>query len=166
MKQILHLQQSNLPVSISESEKQKEGFLTVKHDLTILAKMNSVQQHIIAKNEDKVIGYALCMTKDFKNDIPVLEPMFVQVDNVIDVSTSYITMGQICVDKEYRRQGVFRGLYQKMKEQLKGKYDLLITEVDADNLRSLQAHYAVGFEKLTTYEASGATWQVVCWDWA
>ena len=107
----------------------------------------------------------ISMTKEFKNDIPVLKPMFVQIDNYIDAGTSYITMGQICVDKAYRRQGVFRALYQKMKEELKNKYDLLITEVDADNQRSLQAHYAIGFKKLASYLANGVEWQIVYWDW-
>ncbi len=166
LQQILKLQHSNLPVSISSIEKQKEGFVTVRHDLAILKKMNDKQPHIIAKDEDNVVGYALCMHKDFKHEIEILRPMFSKIEEHLDPSTSYITMGQICVDKAYRKQGIFRGLYHKMRDELKEQYDLLITEVAANNTRSLQAHYAVGFTTLITYQSDGVEWCLIRWNWA
>ncbi len=165
LEQIIQLQLCNLPISISKLEKEKEGFVTVQHDLSILRKMNDIQPHIIAKDKDKVVGYALCMSSKFKDEIEVLQPMFMKIEDHLDTQTSYITMGQICIDKDYRRQGIFRGLYQSMKYHLKDKYDLLITEIDTNNLRSLQAHYAVGFKTMITYEASGVEWQIVYWNW-
>lgn len=165
LQQILKLQQSNLPASISNNEKEKEGFVTVQHDLEILKKMHHLEPHIIAKDDNNVIGYALSMVRSFKEDIDVLKPMFVKIDHLLNADTSYIVMGQVCIDKEYRKQGIFRGLYHKMQEELNNKYDVLITEVAANNTRSLNAHYAIGFTDLLVYEADGVTWHLVQWHW-
>ncbi|WP_062053946.1 GNAT family N-acetyltransferase [Aquimarina longa] len=165
LQQILTLQYNNLPVSISKTEKEREGFVSVQHDLTTLTKMNDQQPHIIAKDEDNVIGYALCMTQEFKNEIDILKPMFLKIDTQLETNVSYVIMGQICVDKAYRKQGVFRGLYYKMRIELHEKYDVLITEVAANNLRSLQAHHAIGFKTWITYEVNNIKWHIIRWDW-
>ncbi|MBP2831347.1 GNAT family N-acetyltransferase [Aquimarina sp. U1-2] len=165
LKQILKLQQNNLPASISKIEKEKEGFVTVQHDLDTLRKMHHLEPHIIAKDGNNVIGYALSMVRSFKDDIDILKPMFVKIDNLLHTDTSYIVMGQVCIDKDFRKQGVFRGLYHKMQEELRNKYDVLITEVAADNTRSLNAHYAIGFTDLLVYEADGVMWHLLQWDW-
>ncbi|WP_103867006.1 N-acetyltransferase [Aquimarina sp. I32.4] len=165
LQQIIMLQQYNLPISISQIEIEKEGFVTVQHDLAILKKMNYRQPHIIAKKENKVIGYALCMHKDFKNDINTLKPMFTVIDDQLPSNVPYIIMGQICIDKVSRKQGVFRGLYTRMKNELHKNYRLLITEVATSNTRSLQAHFAIGFKTLIQYECNGTKWHLIYWDW-
>ncbi len=165
LQQILQLQKTNLPVSISKTEKEREGFVTVEHDLDILKKMHDRQPHIIAKHEDHVIGYALSMVKDFKDQIPVLQPMFLKIDEELQGKSSYLVMGQICIDKAYRKQGIFRGLYTKMRDELNTKYDLLITEVAASNARSLNAHYAIGFKDLMIYEDNTTKWHLIYWNW-
>ncbi|WP_299259573.1 GNAT family N-acetyltransferase [uncultured Aquimarina sp.] len=165
LEQILLLQQKNLSVSISSEEKKKEGFVTVEHDFNILKKMNDQQPHIIAKDRDKVVGYTLCMTSDFGNDIEVLKPMFKKIENSLDQSNKYIVMGQVCIDKDYRGQGIFRGLYKHMKLELHKKYDLLITEVAANNIRSLGAHNAIGFKDLMVYESDNIKWHLIYWNW-
>ncbi len=163
--QILELQEKNLQLNISEDEKQKEGFVTVKHDIDILNKMNNKQPHIIAIHNGRVVGYTLCMVSDFGNDIEILKPMFNKIEKHLNNDKTYIVMGQVCIDKAYRGQGVFRGLYQTMKKELLQKYDLLITEVAANNTRSLQAHYAIGFSDLLIYNSDGVTWHLIQWDW-
>lgn len=165
LRQIMDLQKKNLPVSISIPEKEKEGFVTVEHDFKILKKMNDQQPHIIAKDKYVVIGYALCMLQEFRNDIEILKPMFAKIDEELVEVNSYVVMGQICIDKNYRKQGIFRRLYQTMQKELKEKYDVLITEVSAKNLRSLQAHYAIGFTDLLVYETEGTIWHLLQWDW-
>ncbi|MCK8524229.1 GNAT family N-acetyltransferase [Aquimarina sp. D1M17] len=165
LEQILQLQKNNLSSSISKEDKEKEGFVTVEHDLELLTKMHTKEPHIIAKDDDKVVGYALSMVREFKEDIEVLEPMFSKIDTQLRNLNTYIVMGQVCIDKNYRKQGIFRGLYNKMKDELNHKYDVLITEVAANNIRSLNAHYAIGFSDLLIYNDNGITWHLVQWDW-
>lgn len=161
LNQILALQKANLPSFLSSEEKATDGFLTVHHNFDLLKRMNDVCPHIIAKHSDQVIGYTLCMHPKFKNEIDVLKSMFMEVENSIQPFNSFIIMGQVCVDKSYRKQGVFRKLYGKMQEETSKDYDSIVTEVDATNIRSLQAHYAVGFKTLSKYKADGRDWELI-----
>ncbi|PXX31521.1 GNAT family N-acetyltransferase [Arenibacter sp. ARW7G5Y1] len=161
LRQILNLQQKNHLQNINVDEKQKEGFVTVSHTLELLTEMNAACPHIIAKDQDKVVGYALCMHPRFGNDIEVLKPMFKEINSVIPKAEPFMVMGQICIDKEYRRKGIFRKLYETMKNSLQPEFTSIVTEVDATNLRSLEAHYAVGFEELKTYHAGGQDWKLI-----
>lgn len=163
--EILELQRKNISSLISEEEKQKEGFVTVQHDFDTLKSMNEVCAHSLAIYNSSVIGYALSMVKAFKYDIAILIPMFKEIENCVDSNLSYITMGQICIDKAFRKQGVFRGLYNAMKEHVKHEFDVIITEVDKKNTRSLNAHYAIGFELLKTYKSNNQEWVLLSWAW-
>ncbi|WP_298340372.1 GNAT family N-acetyltransferase [uncultured Algibacter sp.] len=162
--QILELQQKNIPTSISEEEKQKEGFVTVHHSFELLKSMNSKCPHIIATSNNNVVGYALSMVKDFKEDIDVLKPMFTKIEANIPSTLKYIVMGQICIDKAFRKKGIFRGMYSKMRDEIKQEYNAIITEVDETNLRSLNAHYAIGFKVLISYHSNNQDWEILKWD--
>jgi len=159
--QILELQQKNLFANITIEDRRHEGFVTVKHTFDLLKKMNEACPHIIAKVGDKVVGYALCMHPMFSGEIALLKPMFKEIETIFPKVEKYIVMGQICIDKDYRKKGVFRNLYESMKEVLQPAFDSIITEVDAKNTRSLQAHLAVGFVHLKTHISKGKSWELI-----
>ena len=163
LEQIISIQKRNLPSELSPEELKKEGFLTVKHSPELLAKMNRTCAHILAKSNNQVVGYALCMHPKHSNEIEVLKPMFQKVDNLIKPGSKYMVMGQICIEKSFRRGGIFSGLYNFMRDQLKSEYDMIITEVDADNLRSLGAHFKLGFKDLLVYRSGRRTWHLIHW---
>lgn len=165
LNQILDLQQKNLSGVVSSEEKKVEGFVTVCHTLDILRAMNEVCPHMVAKSDEIVVGYALCMHPKFADEIEVLRPMFDKIGTIRPKVENYIVMGQICIDKAYRGQGVFRQLYRTMRKKVQREFKLIITEVDAENERSLHAHYAVGFEELTTYRSEGQEWMVIWLRW-
>ncbi|MFH6603335.1 GNAT family N-acetyltransferase [Maribacter algicola] len=164
LQDILLLQQKNALGSLTDEEKLKEGFVTVIHTYDLLKRMNADCPHIIAKVNDEVIGYALCMTRKFCTDIPLLAPMFETADIILP-GKKYLAMGQICVAKEFRAQGVFRGMYTYYRKALEKEYDGLLTEVATSNQRSLNAHLSVGFEILQTQVSEGISWELVYWDW-
>ena len=166
LEQIRTLQLQNSSENISSEEKLQEGFVTVQHSVALLEQMNSACAHIIAKDNDIVVGFALVMLSAFRNEIKVLIPMFERIDELVPKDKTYVVMGQICVDKNYRKQGIFRGLYHFYKEELQHQFDYLITEVAAINLRSMQAHEAVGFKIIDTYDEDGIVWNIILWDWA
>jgi len=163
--EILQLQKQNLPLDLTDIEQKKEGFVTIQHTFDILKKMNTVCLHCIAKIDNKVVGYALCMDTYFKDKIDLLKPMFIEIDNAIKnedaVFTNYIAMGQICIDKAHRKKGIFRGLYTYMQQELDMNYRCIITGVNSINTRSLNAHKAVGFESLKTYTSGGGIWKLL-----
>lgn len=167
LKGILELQQVNLPKNISTGELKSQGFVTVEHDLDLLTQMNLPFQHIIAKENNKIIGYTLVMLRKWKNNIPVLKEMFHQIDSInYDGKklgeSKYFIMGQVCVAKSHRGQGIFAGLYEEMKERMKENFDYIITEIASRNYRSLRAHEKVGFEEIKTYQiGDGEKWVLV-----
>lgn len=159
LEEILALQRRNTKRSPESSEIMQDGFVTVEQSLDLLKKMNAIAPHVIAKQNNVVVGYALCMRPSFGNDIPILESRFRELERL--GVADYMIMGQICVVKAHRKQGFFRSLYATMKSQLTENYKQLITEVDATNTRSLHAHLAIGFKTLSTYTANDRDWVVL-----
>ncbi|HUH47037.1 MAG TPA: GNAT family N-acetyltransferase, partial [Arenibacter sp.] len=161
LQQILDLQKMNLGANVKLEEKEQEGFVTVSHSLELLSEMNAVFPPIVAKDGNRVVGYALCMHPSFKDDIEILKPMFLEISAIVPHIDSYMIMGQICIAREYRKQGIFRKLYEHMGHAVLPEFKGIITEVDAANQRSLQAHYAMGFTELKTYVSGGQEWKLI-----
>lgn len=171
LQQILALQKANLPEKLSESELKSQGFVTVSHDFDLLTAMNSKRPHIIAKSNDKVIGYALVMLETFKNKIPVLVPMFEQMKSIyykgkLMSSIDFFIMGQVCIAKEFRGKGIFKGLFEKMKREMAADYQMVVTEVAIRNQRSIKAHFNVGFKTIKEYQTEAEAWAIIAWDWS
>jgi RimJ/RimL family protein N-acetyltransferase len=169
LEQILQLQRRNTVAALSIDEVAAQGFVTVQHDLDLLREMNQVDQHIIALRDQRVIGYALVMQREFEARLPILKPLFGQIRSLTHNGRSvedyrYFIMGQVCVAKPFRGQGVFEGLYQCMRRCYGGRYDFVITEVATRNQRSIRAHEKVGFRLLRSYK-HGEQWDLIYWDW-
>jgi len=171
LKGILNLQKQNLAAGLTQLEIQKEGFVTVDHSFEQLKKLNSYERHVIAKDNDKVIGYLLAMTKQCRFDIPVLIPMFELFDTLsyndkLISESNYLVVGQVCIDKAYRGQGVLDHCYETYSQHYGNKYDFAITEIATTNSRSLKAHKRIGFKEINIFESPDQTeWSVVLWDW-
>lgn len=167
---ILTLQRINLSQNISESEKAAQGFVTVHHSFDQLSEMNTIAPHLIAKDGEKVVGYILAMTKASKDLIPVLVPMFEQFNQLVFrgkllAEFNYLVIGQICVDKNYRGQGIFDGMYDAYRENFSPSFDFAITEIAVSNVRSIKAHQRVGFQIFHEFSDSSQNWAIVMWDW-
>ncbi|HTE29935.1 MAG TPA: GNAT family N-acetyltransferase [Chryseolinea sp.] len=168
---ILELQGRNLVTNLSAEDILGEGFVTVRHSLDDLQKMNAIEQHVIARDNDIVIAYLLAMTSASRNDIPVLVPMFeifesIQYDGQPLAAFNFIVVGQVCVDKAYRGQGVFDTCYQFYRTAFQKKYQFAVTEIVASNHRSQRAHERVGFKTIHQYIAPDKeVWNIVLLDW-
>lgn len=170
LKGILILQDKNLKKSLEEEEINSQGFVTVVHDLKLLHEMNQMEKHVVAKSDDQVIGYALVMLRSFKDRIPILQATFKTIDTLSYkgmelIDSRYFLMGQVCVGKPFRGQGVFSGLYQHMKKVMQSEFQYVITEIALENKRSMRAHEKVGFVVILTYTHNNAEWAIVLWDW-
>jgi ribosomal protein S18 acetylase RimI-like enzyme len=167
---ILALQRSNLPKNISAAEKAEQGFVTVNHSFEQLAEMNAIAPHLIAKDGKQVVGYILAMTKASKALVPVLVPMFNQFDRVDFggkpvADFNYLVIGQICVDKNHRGQGIFDRMYAAYGELFSERFDFAITEIAVSNIRSIKAHQRVGFEVIHEFSDETEDWAIVTLDW-
>lgn len=170
LNQILELQRLNHATTLSADDAARDGFVTVKHTLELLAKMNIAAPQVIAKDNGAVVGYALVMLRSFESMIPVLQPMFQRLSGIqregksITDHTFYV-MGQICVDANYRGQGLFDGLYEKHRQLYSGDYKLCITSVATRNHRSMRAHERVGFKTVQTFRDATDEWNILVWEW-
>jgi hypothetical protein len=171
LKQILELQRRNLAINLTKEQIASQGFVTVSHSFGDLQKMNRIEEHIIAKDDNQVIAYLLAMTALSKSDIPVLVPMFSMFEQLDYhgkkiVDYRYIVVGQVCVAEGYRGQGILDACYATYRDYLSGKYDFAITEIASRNQRSLNAHKRIGFETIHEYQApDGEMWNIVAWNW-
>jgi len=168
---IIELQKENLPSNLTKEEIFREGFVTVVHSLEDLKKMNAIEQSVIAKDKGKIIAYLIAMTSKSKDDIPVLIPMFanfgnIKLHNKTLSAYNYIVVGQVCVAKGFRGQGILDNCYAEYKKQFKRKYDFAITEIATKNLRSINAHKRIGFTEVCRYKVPhNEEWSIVIWEW-
>ena len=161
---ILKLQQKNLKENTAEEEVKEEGFVTLIHDKELLMKMNTPHPHIICKFGEVLAGYALVLLPDLQNEIPSLKPMFESIDIFHKENAwegKYFIMGQICIDKSFRRMGIFKGMYNHMAHIMKPFYDKIVTEVNKENQRSLQAHLHSGFTIMMEHQSGEENWVVI-----
>jgi ribosomal protein S18 acetylase RimI-like enzyme len=170
LQQILLLQKENLKQHVNNSEKQSQGFLTVEHTIDLLQQMHNLAPSIVVKDGEQLAGYALTMPTACKDLIPDLVSMFAHFNSLSwngkPLSEfKYYAMGQICVRKSYRAQGVFDMLYQHHKEVYQDQFDFIITEISTSNPRSIRAHERVGFTFIDTFRDQIDEWAVVLWDW-
>ena len=174
VRQILDLQAMNLPAALSPDTIASQGFVTVRHEPEVLARMNEAAPAIIATDGERVVGYALVMRREFAADVAILRPMFNLLDALswrgrsLRDQTRWFVMGQICIADGYRGRGIFDGLYRTMADVYRDCYDFTVTEVAARNTRSLRAHARVGFQTLHRYAdaTTGEEWEVIVLDFA
>ena len=56
-------------------------------------------------------------------------------------------------------------MYEFMKQEMSSQYDMIITEVDITNTRSVGVHFTIGFKQLKTYYSSPHQWALLAWNW-
>jgi GNAT superfamily N-acetyltransferase len=170
LQQILSLQKENLARNIDEDEMNSQGFVTLRHNLPVLEKMHRLAPSIIIKDNEQVVAYALTMLKECRSLIPDLESMFslfekISWQNKALIDYRYYVMGQVCIAKSYRGQGLFEKLYAHHRKIYHSQFDLLLTEVSFRNKRSLRAHEKVGFKIIYTQKDALDEWAILAWDW-
>jgi hypothetical protein len=174
VRQILDLQAANLPVALTPEAIASQGFVTVRHEPSVLLRMNERAPSIIALDGDRVVGYALVMPREFAPFVPILMPLFAMLDGLSWRGTAlpdnprWFVMGQVCIANGYRGMGIVEGLYRAMADTYRDRFDFTVTEVAERNTRSLRAHARAGFETLHVYHdnTTGERWHVIALDFA
>jgi ribosomal protein S18 acetylase RimI-like enzyme len=167
---IKKLQQENLKVNLTDQEAVTEGFVTAEYTMEFLEKMYKERPSIIAKDNDRVVGYALVSVKAVRFDHDLLGDLFNTIDklhykNQPLKDTRYVVVGQLCVARNYRGLGLVQQMYQYFKSSLSQEFEYCVTDVAKDNPRSLKAHLKTGFRVIDTLTYGGLGWDIVLWDW-
>jgi GNAT superfamily N-acetyltransferase len=170
LEQILALERANLAQALTSEEARTQGFVTVEHTLPSLEEMHALAPSLVVKAGDALAGYALTMTLEAERCAPILAPMFALLRSLELRGTRlsarrFYVMGQVCVAREYRGQGVFEALYAGHRRVYSTRFDVLVTEIATRNTRSLRAHERAGFEPIHRYRDAVDEWLIVAWDW-
>lgn len=169
---ILDLQSANLRKNLTQEEMESQGFVTLEYDYDFIKAMPAGNHHIIAKDGEKVVGYVLLMdrsTNHLMKEGAGIFPIFHEIvhKGIRLGDTNYVSVGQVCVDKNYAGQGLLGRMYTAYKESYKNLYDLAMTDISHRNKRSLKAHLKSGFEVVLRFDEpdAGEPWDIVIWDW-
>ena len=166
LEQILELQRENLARNLTPAQIASQGFVTVEHTLEVLRRMHAIAPSIVAREGEALAGYALVMPIECRSFVPILEPMFRRLEALGLFRERFYVMGQICVARQWRGQGVFDALYRAHRQYLRDAYDSSVTEVATRNARSMRAHARVGFEVIERYRDATDEWALLRWDWS
>lgn len=167
---IQQLQTENLRKFIDDQKAASQGFLMAEYSLEFLQSMHQACPSIIAKDGEKVVGYALVATQAVREEHDLLADLFNTIDKTqfegkTLMGAAYVVVGQLCVSKDYRGQGLVQQLYGHFRESLETEYHFCITDVAQANARSLKAHKNTGYQVIDTLSYGGIGWDIVLWDW-
>jgi hypothetical protein len=87
---IRDLQALNLKQNITVEEAIDQGFLTASFTIEYLQAMNSASPSIIAKDGDKVVGYALVTTKDIRNGHDLVQKLYGHFRDCLSKEYTYL----------------------------------------------------------------------------
>jgi GNAT superfamily N-acetyltransferase len=165
---ILRLQRANLRSAVDPSLHSERGFVFVEHSLQSLRRLAARMPQAIARDGEVIVGYTLAMAPDMADAVPSLQPMFEQFAKMrfrgrAIADWRYMVGGQVCVDADYRGQGLIGRLYRCSREHVRPQFELCVTEIATRNRVSLAAHRRIGFETVGVYRDAVEEWEVVAW---
>jgi len=170
MQQIKVLQSQNLKMALEPSEIESQGFVSAEYTLDFIKKMNDIAPSIIAVENNEVVGYAIATDKAVLGEHDLLDDLLTKIDHLSFkgrrlAQENYIVVGQLCVAKTHRGQGLVKQLYSSFKTHYAPTYTLCVTDIDRKNIRSLKAHLKTGFEIIGALSFGNSQWDIVLWDW-
>jgi GNAT superfamily N-acetyltransferase len=168
--QVRALLEANHARAIDPASWASQGFVTMDYTVEELAGICGPYRHVVAKDGERVVGYALVLLAERGAAFRVLDDMFNKIaagsiDGEPIRDGSYFVMGQVCIARGYRGKGLFGQLYRALRAQMRGHFAFVITEVSDQNVRSMGAHRAIGFRDIDSAGAAPSEWHVVAWDW-
>lgn len=163
---ILRLQSANYIANLS-AEEQKEGFLSAEFSAAQVAAMAGDLGIVVASDAGSLLGYLCGFRCDFDHGSPVIAKMLERFDQIqyggkpLSAHRSFI-YGPVCIDRAHRRRGLLRGLYEALKREVAGRYDVGVAFVSRDNPHSLRAHVAgLGMVEVGDFEVRGKLYAIL-----
>lgn len=138
---ILALQEPNLV--------ERGGGLSVRQNADWFRRAILDKSVVVARNNDKVVGYVLGTSLAAKAHIPIVQAML----RVFPAPPDCYLYGPVCVAESERRKGLAALLFKELQTHMNGRPAM--TFIRADNAVSLRAHRKMGMTKLGNFTAEG-----------
>ena len=120
------------------------GFLSVTYDSTFFKKIIENNDIYVFVIDDRLRGYVLVNTVNETDHIINLKQEYFQ-SQPKNISKKIAFSYQILLDRELQGTGFFYEAQNRYKQLFKTKYDLLVSTVNKQNIRSLFAHKKAGW---------------------
>lgn len=163
---ILKIQSANYIHNLS-LEERKEGFLSAEFTYEQIAAMAGDLGIIVASDANAVLGYLCGFRREFSHGSPVIARMLETFDSArfdgkpLSSYRSFI-YGPVCVDRAHRGRGLLRGLYEALKREVAGQFEVGVAFVARDNSHSLRAHVAgLGMVDAGDFEVKGKLYAIL-----
>jgi hypothetical protein len=158
---ILRLQSANYVANLVVEERG-EGFLSAKFTGgQIVAMAGDLGIMVAADAKNSILGYLCAFRRDFDHRSLVVAKMLetfprAEFDGLPLSSYNTFIYGPVCIERAQRRRGLLRGLYQALKQQIAGQFEVGVAFVARTNPHSLQAHVTgLGMTEVGGFEVNG-----------
>ena len=154
--------QKRYHVSFINEEEKKNGFVTTLFTREQLTELIEQEDGIsIACDGESLVAYAMAGSWQFWSKWPLFQHMIADLPNTeyqgqtLSTENSY-QYGPVCIDMDYRGQGVLQDLFAYSARQMNKRYRLLITFINHINPRSFAAHtQKVGMDVIKNFDFNG-----------
>ena len=127
-------------------EDRKDGFVTTSFTKEQLTELVEKEKGLfIALKNGEIIAYLMAASWEYWSEWPMFKFMIKDLGklnylgNVLSVKNSY-QYGPICIDKSFRGTGLLERLFNFSRAEMSKKYPVLVTFVNKNNPRSVEAH--------------------------
>lgn len=168
--QIKRLQEENHFKALTEEEKEIWGFVSLETDIDALRDIYKDPGILVALKNSRIVGYEMPLTVQKIKKMPLFNQFIERVLNIRHKDKKLaeyriIMEGQICIDKNHRGKGLAENMHNEFMNMIKGKYDLIFTDVSRQNPRSLHVHInKLGFKIADEYNEDGRDWCILIQD--
>ena len=118
--QIRELNQNNLINNLSRKDELEYGFVTLNYNMELLKDVNKIQKSIVARDNDKIVGYAIVIDKTVYGLHKLFDDLIDRLSTISFNSkklknVNYALVGQLCIKKEYRGMGIVKKMISETK---------------------------------------------------
>lgn len=157
---VVDLNKANFIANLAETER-RDGFLSAVFSLEQTAAMAEDLGTTVAVVDGVLAGFLCAFRNDFNHGSPVVAKMIESYERLsfhgalLNTYKSY-AYGPVCIHRDYRRQGLLRGLYEAQKRQLAGRFEVGVALIARSNQHSMEAHVAgLGMTDVGSFEVGG-----------
>ena len=165
---ILSIQSKNLRENLS-LEQQKDGYLSLAFSEDEFKAFNRDVAVLVARDQDKVIGYCCLSSATFNAKFPILDQIIPRISSykIAGVKQPPKEMttciyGPVCIASEYRGKQILAQLFSHTKIASKrAGYEYCFSFVATANQRSLVAHLKLPFHQVGKITFNGNEYVVI-----
>ena len=156
---VCELLKENFVGNLGDAEK-KDGFLSINFEADQLKEMAADGVMIVALFDSRVVAFLTTQTCEYNLNLPIAKTLVEKLSNTVE-SHKTLVCGPVCIDSDFRGQGLLEQLYEVLAREAEGTYDTGITFVSDSNPRSIAAHkHKLGMTPVGKFEEEGKLFQM------